>query len=373
MNEVAQISNPFGSRAVSAANNAVANSQAEREIQEVQAAMVIAKRFPRNQIQAMDRILNACTRPTLANSALYCYPRGGQEITGPSIRLAEALAQEWGNIQFGIRELSSENGKSTVEAFAWDIETNTRQVKVFQVEHSRYAKGQVKKLTDPRDIYEMVANQGARRLRACILGVIPGDVVESAVEQCETTQKTHVDVGPETITKMINAFEENYGVTQELIETRLGKRVESINASQLLNLKKIYQSLKDGMSKPSDWFAIAEDEPQPKATSLKEELKTKQNTSEASAAAKESDEAPAKQESENPAPGDAEPKQKRGRPAKHSKQFETLHEDLMRTNTENEVKALFNYGIYVQLGEEEKAQFDEAARARVEAFKTVSQ
>lgn len=28
--------------------------------------------------------------------------------------LPEALAQNWGNIQFGIRELSTENGESTV-------------------------------------------------------------------------------------------------------------------------------------------------------------------------------------------------------------------------------------------------------------------
>jgi hypothetical protein len=77
----------------------------------------------------MDRILNACTRPTLAEAGALHLRRGGTEITGPSIRLAEALAQNWGNIQFGIRELEQRNGESTVEAFAWDIETNTRQTK----------------------------------------------------------------------------------------------------------------------------------------------------------------------------------------------------------------------------------------------------
>ncbi|MDT1904179.1 hypothetical protein FPK34_26285, partial [Acinetobacter baumannii] len=77
--------------------------------------------------------------------------------------------------------LSSENGESTVEAFAWDVETNTRQTKVFQVPHIRYTRNGSKKLTDPRDIYELVANNGARRLRACILGVIPGDVIDDAV------------------------------------------------------------------------------------------------------------------------------------------------------------------------------------------------
>lgn len=272
-----QVQNPFAKGIAPASNNAIANAEAERSIQEVQAAMIIAKKFPRNTVEAMDRILNACTRESLANTALYSYPRGGQEITGPSIRLAEALAQEWGNIQFGIRELSSENGVSTVEAFAWDVQTNTRQVKVFQVGHTRYAHGQLKKLTDPRDIYEMVANQGARRLRACILGVIPGDVTEAAVNQCELTQKNSVDVTPDTIKAMVSAFEENYGVTQQMIEKRIGKRAEAINASQLLGLRKIYQSLKDAMSKPADWFDVGDVEvsAEPKVSEITREIQAK--------------------------------------------------------------------------------------------------
>ena len=270
MNELSQVQNPFGRQQSISASNAVANSDAERAIQEVQAAMVIAKKFPRDSIDAMDRILNACTRSSLANTALYCYTRGGQEITGPSIRLAEAIAQEWGNMQFGIRELSTENGRSTVEAFAWDIQSNTKQVKTFQVAHSRKARGQVTTLTDPRDIYELIANHGARRMRACILSVIPGDVVEAAVNQCEVTQANNVDVSPEAIQKMIAAFSESFSVTKEMIEKRIGKRCEAINASQLLNLRRIFQSLKDGMSKQSDWFefAVVEDIEGPKVSDL---------------------------------------------------------------------------------------------------------
>lgn len=231
--------------------------ESQRAIQEVQAAMVIAKKFPRDQIEAMDRILNACARPTLAEGALYSYSRGGSEITGPSIRLAEAIAQEWGNIQFGIRELSQANGESTVEAFAWDVERNTRQVKVFQVPHVRYTKNGSKPLADPRDVYELVANQGARRLRACILGVIPGDIIEAATRQCEVTLKSNCDVGPDAQRKMIDAFAP-YGVTKEMIEKRIQRRLDSITPALMVQLKKIYASLRDGMGTPADWFEGAQ-------------------------------------------------------------------------------------------------------------------
>ncbi len=244
--------NPFSSSAQQA-NGMVAVEQ-QRAIQEVQAAMVIAKKFPRDPITAMDRILQACTRPTLAESALYSYSRGGAEVTGPSIRLAEAVAQNWGNIQFGIRELEQKNGESSVEAFAWDIETNTRQVKTFTVPHVRFTRQGKKKLEDPRDIYEMVANQGSRRLRACILGVIPGDVIEAAVNQCDVTLRSNADTSPDAIKKMIAVFKDEFGVTSEQIQKRIQCRVEAMRPAQMVQMKKIYASLRDGMSSVDDWF-----------------------------------------------------------------------------------------------------------------------
>jgi hypothetical protein len=231
-----------------------------REMAEAISAVQMAKAFPRNVVEARDRILNACTRPKLAEVACYTYARGGTEVTGPSIRLAEMLAQSWGNISFGIRELEQRNGESTCEAFAWDQETNTRQTKVFQVPHIRYTRQGAKPLTDPRDIYELIANNGARRLRACILGVIPGDIVDEAVNACDTTLKTKFEVTSERIKALLEKFGE-YGVKKEQIEARIQCRIDAMKPAQLANLGKIYNSMKDGMSKPEDWFTPEEPKP----------------------------------------------------------------------------------------------------------------
>lgn len=259
MNQIAtQQDNIFGTPVKVAESQALVEVEQSRAVAETQAAMAIAKKFPRNQIDAMNRILQACARPSLADSAMYTYSKGGAEVSGPSIRMAEALAQNWGNIQYGIRELEQRNGESTVEAFAWDIETNTKQVKIFQVPHSRYSKSKGNtKLTDPRDIYEMVANQGARRLRACILGIIPGDVIDAAVNQCEVTMKTTVDVTPERIKSMVDKFAE-YKITKAQIEKRIQRNIESMAPAQMVSLGKIYNSIKDGMSSPADWFEGAQ-------------------------------------------------------------------------------------------------------------------
>ena len=263
-------------------DSALTTIESSRAVQEVQAAMVIAKKFPRDEKVALDRILNACTRPKLANAAVYQYARGGTDISGPSIRLAEAIVQNWGNFQAGIRELEQADGESTVEAFAWDLETNFRETKTFQVKHERHTKNGVKELTDPRDIYELVANQGARRLRSCILAAIPADIVESALEQCEETMKATADTSPEAQAKMLAAFEK-FGVSKEQIEARIQRRMDSITAAQVVALKKVHASLKDGMSKPEEWFSVNPAPPTPNITAAKKEkpAKVKQSAVEA--------------------------------------------------------------------------------------------
>lgn len=255
--------NPFADAPVAArpSGNAVAQTDQQRAIAEVQSAMMIARANPRDPIAAMDRILNACTRPTLADAAIYQYSRGGSDVSGPSIRLAEAMAQQWGNIKTSVRELDQANGVSTVQTIAWDLETGYQCDKVFQVPHIRYTRQGARRLEDPRDVYELIANQGARRLRACILAVIPGDVTEAAVAQCEATMKAKADTSPEATHKMVEAFAA-YGVTREQIEKRIQRRLDAIQPAQIVAMKKVYASMRDGMSVAADWFDPIEGEQQ---------------------------------------------------------------------------------------------------------------
>lgn len=238
--------------------------ESARAVQEVQAAMVVAKRFPRNEAASFSRVMSACKRKSLAEVAEYAYPRGGQMVTGPSIRLAEVLANAWGNIQYGMREISRSGGASEMEAFAWDLETNVRITRTFQVKHEREKKSGNVALTDSRDVYELTANQGSRRVRACILQVIPGDVVDEAVAQCKRTLSGN---GAEPIEdrarRMVAAFAE-HGVTLEMLERRIGHPIRAIVEPELAALRRIYTSLKDGVAAREEFFSL--DTTQPAAT-----------------------------------------------------------------------------------------------------------
>lgn len=220
-----------------------------RQAQEVQAAMIVAKRFPRDTRQAYARIMDACTRPTLAEWATYEYSRGGTKITGPSIRLAECMAQNWGNIDFGFMELDRKSGESTVQAYAWDLETNTRRSLTFTVKHVREAQGGSYGVKSERDIYELVANQAQRRVRACILALIPGDVVDGALKQCELTIKAQAQGVPieQRRSDTAVAFAE-FGIEPDMLAAFCQKQsIEYLDEADLKKLRRAYTSLRDGI------------------------------------------------------------------------------------------------------------------------------
>jgi|19_taG_2_1085344.scaffolds.fasta_scaffold07049_3 hypothetical protein len=237
---------------------AMESAVTSREQSEVQAAIIMAKRFPRDQVQAMDRILTACGRPTLAMKAQYQYARGGTDISGPSIRLAEEILRGWGNIVSGIRELSrgfDEKGIGFSEcvAYAWDLETNVRDERYFRVRHWRDTRSGGYALKDERDIYEAVANSGARRKRASMLAMIPGDVQEEAVKTCEATLQSNFEITPESIKAMVDRFGQ-CGVTKDQMEARIQRRIDTITPALYASMVKIYNSINDGMSTALDWF-----------------------------------------------------------------------------------------------------------------------
>lgn len=227
-----------------------------RAVEEIRAALMIAKRFARNEINSRALIKKSCERLSLAEAAIYSYPRGGQQVTGPSIHLAKMLARHWGNIQCGVREIESNEAYTIVEAYAWDMETNYRPSRIFKVKHERSTKKGTFALTDSRDIYELTANMGARRLRACLLDLIPTDIIEEAMYDCENTLKKGDGTPIEArIVKLIQAFE-TLGVNREMLEARLMHKIEVTNAQEFAELQKVYLSIKDGYATREKYFTL---------------------------------------------------------------------------------------------------------------------
>ena len=256
-------------------SNVGAAAEQQRSIAEIQAALTVAAARPRDEEYCLSRIEKACQRQGMAERAEFSFSRGGTDISGATIELMSEIARHWGNVQFGFRELSQQNGESTVEAFAWDLETNCKRTLVFTVPHVRYAKGKTVKLVDPRDIYETVANSAQRRVRACIEAVIPSDVVDEALRFCRQTMLQKDPVTPEKIAQLLQAFDEQFGIKREQVEVYIQRNAEAMTPAQMHSLKKIGKSLKEGMSKPEDWFKPIEAEASGEIT--EEEFEIREN------------------------------------------------------------------------------------------------
>lgn len=244
--------------------------EASRAIAEAQGKLVIAKRFPRDEVAAYAKAMEACQRPKMAEKAFYAFPRGGQTVKGPTIRFAEELARCWGNIDYGIKELSQDDGKSEMQAYAWDLETNAQSVQNFTNPHQREQGKKMVTLTSQRDIYENNANMATRRLRARILAILPSWFVEDCIAECERTLAGQNDTPlVDRVKKMVVQFA-RFGVTQEQIEHRLKRKIDTMNADDFTEYIGIYNAIKQNESKVSDWFE-AEKEASELTTALKEE------------------------------------------------------------------------------------------------------
>lgn len=227
-----------------------------RAVAEVQAAVVVAQQVPRHTDRAITDMRDSCSRFGLASRAFYTVPNRGH---GPSVHLARELARIWGNIQYGVHELrrDDEAGESEVQAFAWDLQTNTRSTRTFVVPHARMKGKERVALTDLGDIYLSNQNVGARAVRECIFTVLPMWFTEEAQDMCRATLE-HGDGQPlaERIANMVAAFDA-LGVTVAQLERKVGRKRSTWTGGTVATLTISYTSItRDGIS-PDEEFGSA--------------------------------------------------------------------------------------------------------------------
>ncbi|MFJ7895965.1 hypothetical protein [Streptomyces anthocyanicus] len=216
-----------------------------RAVAEVQAAIYVARQFPRDVGRSRAAMQAACGSMALAEKAFFKFPRAGGSVEGSTIHLAKTLAQAWGNIQYGVSEMrrDDEYRQSEMQAWAWDVEANTRHVLTFIVPHAKFANKQVQQLVDLRDIYENNANNGARRLREAIFAVIPDFFIDEAEELCrETLHKGDGKPLEQRIDGAIQVFQQ-LGVNADRLEQKLGRTRSNWNGADIAQLLITHKSI----------------------------------------------------------------------------------------------------------------------------------
>ena len=158
------------------------------------------------------------------------------------------------------------------------METNAQSVQNFTNPHKREKTDKRTKtvvmetLTGQRDIYENNANMATRRLRSRILAILPAWFVEDAIAECKKTLSGQNDTPLiDRVKKMVVQFAK-LGVTQEMIEKRLKRKIDTMTSDDFVEYVGIYNAVKGGESKIADWF-----DAQKEANDLTEALKGEMN------------------------------------------------------------------------------------------------
>lgn len=252
-----------------------------REQSEIQAMVISAKKFPRDETQSIIKVKKEFERPGVAESAQYSFPRGGTTIKGPSVDCARAIARCWGNISCGSRIVSMDEEYCHVKGFALDLETNTKQ----EIE-AKFRKLVQRKVTlpdgskttkwvapDERDLRELINKQCAICERNAILKIVPSDIVDDACEIATKTLtakiKNDLKVSREdTIRSIVMAFD-TLGIDKAMLEAYLGSDLKLIDEDRIVELRGIHKSIRDGNSKRADYFTAAKDPAAPDEVAAK--------------------------------------------------------------------------------------------------------
>lgn len=234
-----------------------------REDSDIKAAIVSAKHFPRVESVSYTKLIRSCERPTFAEGAAYSFPRGGQQVTGPSIYMAREAARCWGNIRHGVRIVSVDAEQVHIRGYALDCETNT-----YAESEDRFAKLVQRKRNgrtewvepDERDLRELVNRRGAICVRNAILQIIPTDVIEDALRKADETLRKAANGELEqnredAIRRLVVAFD-RFGVRPEMLADFLKHDLSIITPDELADLRKVFKSIEDGHTRVAEHFAI---------------------------------------------------------------------------------------------------------------------
>lgn len=251
----------------------------------VEARYIVAMQRPRDLDEVREALLKECRRARFAEVARYSKPKGKKKneetgkwednyIKGPSIRFAEAALRCMKNIDITTITVYDDREKRIVRVSVSDIENNipySQDVTIQKaIERSKVKDGDVilkQRLNSYGNaVYlieatddEILDRQNAlisKAVRTLGLRLVPGDLIDEAMEEILATQSNKDAEDPDAAKKrLFDAFAEK-GVSVVQIKEFLGHGVDTLEPKELTNLRGIFSALRDG---ETTWREVMDD------------------------------------------------------------------------------------------------------------------
>lgn len=281
----------------------------------------IAVQRPRQEEEILRRALSELKIvPALAERCFYSIPyedrRSGRttHVTGASINAARNLARRWGNCAVKTMFTSEDDDKIILAGVFTDLETNFREERLFTVSRWQHRRdGPPVRIANERLVTAIQAG-ASKAERNAILAGLPDWLTQSYYNAARKLAATEAKGNLSAITEAFLA----QGVTREMLEKNLGKRLNALEDDDLANLRGMLNALIDGEATPESIFGGKRNgNEKPKAAGVEEVLaggaEVTGGTTKGAEPAKPAEEPKAAEEpagggDEAPASGDAKPK-----------------------------------------------------------------
>ena len=225
---------------------------------EVDTQISTAKKYPRTLSKVKADMLSFATLDQeTAESCFYTLPRGGKNIQGPSVRLAEIAVSCYGNLRAGSRIIDTiSTGDSphvVIQAVCHDLERNV----AVTVEKRRRIVGKKSKggVIDEDDI-NLAANAGAAiAFRDAVFKVVPGALIKPIFEQVKQVAIGDAKTLSERRDRAVASFAK-MGVSKDKVLAVLDKKkVDDIDLADLEVLFGLHTAIKDGQTTIDEAFS----------------------------------------------------------------------------------------------------------------------
>lgn len=238
---------------------------------EIDTQIATAKKYPRSLSKVRDNVLTLATMDEeTAAACFFSLPRGGKDITGESVRLAEILASAYGNLRAAWRPVAidRQNGTVTCQGICHDLENNVST----SVEKTRKVQKKRNAATFDEDMIMLAQNAcGAIAYRDAIFKVVPKALIKPILKDIKEAArgKGTLDQKVDRVMKRLIEMGEAAGVKEKDMEKRVlaavecGKRSD-IDLTKLDVLIGMGTAIRDGEVRLSDAF------PDPKEAAAKE-------------------------------------------------------------------------------------------------------
>lgn len=225
---------------------------------EIDSDVATAKAFPRDVRMSLENARrNATYNKEIASACTYSKNVGnGRIATGPSIRLAEIIAQEWGNLRIETRIVSIEADRVVAECTVRDLERNvfyTSQASrsLLRRDGSRVGDQQVEVITGAAQAF-------ARR--SAILQAIPKEFIEDIRRTANEVARGQAKSLNERVPKMVDYLIGSFQLDEARILAVVNKKsLKELSHEDCDALAGLSLSVTEGEQSVEDAFPYVEE------------------------------------------------------------------------------------------------------------------